>query len=241
MLPDTLIVPSVAFAVAGVYCRFEILEGVMFVPPPPPPPQPEMANRNQAICTATSRFPNFMRFSRMRPWKFSAPVSKCCIPIGQVHPPNINFQSQSQPFDFDPSCGCRRVSSPGRNPARSPRWPPRCSSGGIGMHADGTNLGANQSAHSAGEASPQCRQGRRLPGHHGKSRIARTSRCARSASATSRRRWRTPPFQELSAATALPSSVRGPVDCSHGRQVRISSACRCLRSKVHPFAMLGLQ
>ena len=52
---------------------------------------------------------------------------------------------------------------------------------------------------------------------------------------------RCPPFQAFRDTRALPSGVDGPVDCSHGFQRLISSACRCLRSKVQPFAMICLQ
>lgn len=40
---------------------------------------------------------------------------------------------------------------------------------------------------------------------------------------------------------ALPSADCGPVDRSHGFQVRIIAACRALRSAVQPFAMVCLQ
>jgi hypothetical protein len=39
----------------------------------------------------------------------------------------------------------------------------------------------------------------------------------------------------------LPSGVRGPLACFHGFQVRISAACRALRSGVQVVAMLTLQ
>lgn len=52
---------------------------------------------------------------------------------------------------------------------------------------------------------------------------------------------RCPPLQALRATTCLPSSVLGPVDCSHGRQRLISSACRCRRSMLQPFAIVDLQ
>ena len=50
-----------------------------------------------------------------------------------------------------------------------------------------------------------------------------------------------PPVQALRDALALPSGVRGPLDCFHGFQVRISAACRALRSGVQVVAMLMLQ
>ena len=40
---------------------------------------------------------------------------------------------------------------------------------------------------------------------------------------------------------AVPAAVLGPVEHSHGLQVRMSAACRARRSCVHPFAMLSLQ
>ena len=52
---------------------------------------------------------------------------------------------------------------------------------------------------------------------------------------------RCPPFQALRDTRALPSGVLGPVDCSHGLQRLICSACRCLRSNVQGVAMLRLQ
>lgn len=50
-----------------------------------------------------------------------------------------------------------------------------------------------------------------------------------------------PPDQALRDALALPSGVRGPLACFHGFQVRISAACRALRSGVQVVAMLMLQ
>jgi hypothetical protein len=50
-----------------------------------------------------------------------------------------------------------------------------------------------------------------------------------------------PPFQAFLDAFALPSSLRGPVDCSHGFHVRISAACLARRSGVQPFAIACLQ
>ena len=52
---------------------------------------------------------------------------------------------------------------------------------------------------------------------------------------------RCPPCQALRDTRALPSGVLGPVDCSHGLQRLICSACRCLRSNVQGVAMLRLQ
>ena len=52
---------------------------------------------------------------------------------------------------------------------------------------------------------------------------------------------RCPPCQALRDTLALPSAVLGPVDCSHGFQRLICSACRCLRSNVQGVAMLRLQ
>ena len=57
--------------------------------------------------------------------------------------------------------------------------------------------------------------------------------------------WRTfslwPPLNLFLLTRALPSGLRGPVDCSHGFQVRISSACLALRSGVQPLAMMSFQ
>jgi len=55
---------------------------------------------------------------------------------------------------------------------------------------------------------------------------------------SSRRR---PPRFALSADLAFPRTVAGPVDRSHGFQVRISADCLALRSGVQPFAMVSLQ
>lgn len=52
---------------------------------------------------------------------------------------------------------------------------------------------------------------------------------------------RCPPCQALRDTRTLPSGVLGPVDCSHGLQRLICSACRCLRSNVQGVAMLRLQ
>lgn len=49
---------------------------------------------------------------------------------------------------------------------------------------------------------------------------------------------RSPCFVELPADAALPSAVFGPVERSHGRQILISSACRCRSSDVQCRAML---
>ena len=59
--------------------------------------------------------------------------------------------------------------------------------------------------------------------------------CSRNARASSRSSGRTPPLKPRMAARALPASVLGPVDCSHGRQWRISAACRARRSEFQPF------
>lgn len=45
---------------------------------------------------------------------------------------------------------------------------------------------------------------------------------------------RSPPFQAFLAALAFPSTLRGPVACSHGRQFWIACACRRRRSGVQP-------
>jgi len=52
---------------------------------------------------------------------------------------------------------------------------------------------------------------------------------------------RLPCFLLLPALAALPASVRGPVDLSHGRQFRISADCRSRRAGVQVVAMLRLQ
>lgn len=52
---------------------------------------------------------------------------------------------------------------------------------------------------------------------------------------------RCPPCQALRDTRDLPSGVLGPVDCSHGLQRLICSACLCLRSGVQGVAMLRLQ
>jgi len=70
---------------------------------------------------------------------------------------------------------------------------------------------------------------------------ASTSRCARSAAANPRSVSQSPPLNPLCLVRAFPSSVRGPVDFSHGRQLRIISACRARRSGVHTFAMSASQ
>lgn len=72
-----------------------------------------------------------------------------------------------------------------------------------------------------------------------KRRISASS--AFSSLDSSRSCARCPPCQALRDTRALPSGVLGPVDCSHGFQRLICSACRCLRSNVQPFAMICLQ
>lgn len=63
----------------------------------------------------------------------------------------------------------------------------------------------------------------------------------RRARDSSRSSSRVPPFHALPEALAFPSIVRGPVECSHGREVRICSDSRALRSGVQPFAIIRLQ
>ena len=65
--------------------------------------------------------------------------------------------------------------------------------------------------------------------------IARNS--ARSARSAALR----PPLNALRLAVALPVAVLGPVDCFRGDQLRIASAWRCRRSKVHPWLNMMLQ
>ena len=72
-----------------------------------------------------------------------------------------------------------------------------------------------------------------------RSREARTS--ALTSLESSRNFFQYPPVHALRDALALPSGVFGPVDCSHGFQVRINAACRALRSGVQEVAMLMLQ
>ena len=52
---------------------------------------------------------------------------------------------------------------------------------------------------------------------------------------------RFPPCQALRDTRALPSAVLGPVDCSHGFQLLIKLAWRCLRSGDHPVVMFRLR
>lgn len=50
-----------------------------------------------------------------------------------------------------------------------------------------------------------------------------------------------PPFHALLLTLALPASVTGPVDRVHGLHFLMASACRCLLSKLQPFAIAHLQ
>lgn len=72
-------------------------------------------------------------------------------------------------------------------------------------------------------------------------KCSRAFRWAAKARRSSRNSVRGPPFQAFLPAMALPSLVRGPVDFSHGRQVRTSDDCQALRSGVQEVAMLLLQ
>jgi hypothetical protein len=72
-----------------------------------------------------------------------------------------------------------------------------------------------------------------------RSRACRIS--AFTARASSRNICRCPPRQAFLDVASLPSIDLGPVDSSHGLQVRISSACRALRSNVQPLPMVSLQ
>lgn len=91
----------------------------------------------------------------------------------------------------------------------------------------------------AGESSACDRQARYVDTRRSR------SRCRRNASfmslITSRAKRQSPPLNPLRAVMALPSTVRGPVDRSHGFQVRINAACRARRSGVQPFAIAPLQ
>lgn len=58
------------------------------------------------------------------------------------------------------------------------------------------------------------------------------SLCCASIRANSRSNSRCPPRHPLRAAVALPSGLRGPVDCDHGFQVLMRSACCCRCSGV---------
>lgn len=79
----------------------------------------------------------------------------------------------------------------------------------------------------------------------GRSASARTSasrsRCRRSRAFTSWDNSRSlrhcPPLSALRLDRALPASLRGPVDCCHGFQRRIASACRARRSGVQPLTI----
>lgn len=64
------------------------------------------------------------------------------------------------------------------------------------------------------------------------------SQCTASSRASARSVARNPPFQALRDAFALPSGVRGPVECSQGRKRLIASACRARRSSVHPLPLM---
>lgn len=70
-------------------------------------------------------------------------------------------------------------------------------------------------------------------------------RCSLSARftcrASARSSCRVPPLKALREVRALPSAERGPLDRSHGRRLRINSACRARRCGVQPFAMSGFQ
>lgn len=59
--------------------------------------------------------------------------------------------------------------------------------------------------------------------------------------ANSRSMAQCPPVQALRDALHLPSGVRGPLDCSHGFQVRICADCLARRSELQCVAMLMLQ
>ena len=67
-----------------------------------------------------------------------------------------------------------------------------------------------------------------------------TTSCSLRAILTARNWPRQPPFQAFRALRALPSSVRGPVDFSHGRQLRICLDCHRRRCGVQPFAITCL-
>ena len=66
------------------------------------------------------------------------------------------------------------------------------------------------------------------------------SYCSCNTLASSLRAGLKHPLNAFFEALAFPSSVLGPVDCSHGFHVLISSACRCRRSGVQLFIMLFL-
>ena len=71
------------------------------------------------------------------------------------------------------------------------------------------------------------------------SRAARTCSLTILVSSRSCARW--PPFQALRETLSRPSGVVGPVDCSHGFQRLMASACLRLRSNVQPLTMISLQ
>ena len=65
--------------------------------------------------------------------------------------------------------------------------------------------------------------------------------CARSACLISRNWLAMPPLNALRDATDFPMALRGPVDCAHGFQWRMSSDCRARRSGVQEVTMIRLQ
>lgn len=106
-------------------------------------------------------------------------------------------------------------------------------------------------AHFVGRQNPRERADRQrlyiaqrsvaMPGQ----RLRSASRCSASAAfssrVSSRSAARCPPLNPLREVRALPSALRGPVDCSHGFHARINAACLARRSGVHPLPMLLLQ
>ena len=71
------------------------------------------------------------------------------------------------------------------------------------------------------------------------SRDART--CSLTILVSSRISAQWPPVQAFLLTRRLPASDLGPVDLAHGCHVRISSACRALRSGVQVVAMICIQ
>jgi len=64
---------------------------------------------------------------------------------------------------------------------------------------------------------------------------------SRNNRASDRIARRVPPLKAFRGTRVLPSTVSGPVECSHGRHRRSSCDCRLRRSGVHPFMALLLQ
>ena|GEM_PF-6349590 len=79
------------------------------------------------------------------------------------------------------------------------------------------------------------------PRTHRYQRLLSSFSCSRSICLSSRSCVRIPPLQALREARDLPSTLTGPVLCSHGFHCCISSAWRARRSGVQPFAIFNPQ